>query len=79
MPPLPPALNREQVLHAVSTIQLGNSRAEVFAKLGKPVYSISMSDAGQYVERCRFRLGLENIASVEFRDGVVAKVDKLSP
>jgi hypothetical protein len=80
-PPAPPPVvisTREQMLKALEQIRPGTTRADVLARLGQPVYTIGMTDGGTYLERCRFRTGLENIASIEFRDGVVAAVDKIA-
>jgi hypothetical protein len=63
------------MLAALRTISEGVARAHVLARLGRPAYSISASDGGRYVERCRFRIALEDIASIEFRDGLVSKID----
>jgi hypothetical protein len=78
-PPAPAPVvvsTRDQMLKALEQIHPGATRAEVLARLGQPAYTIGMTDGGTYLERCRFRAGLENIASIEFRDGVVATVDK---
>jgi hypothetical protein len=70
---------RDELLTLINTIRPGATRAEVVAKLGKPAYAIAMSESGTFTERCRFRAGSENLASIEFRDGIVAKVSRLAP
>jgi hypothetical protein len=71
--------SRGEMLTGLSTIAPGASRADVLKKLGKPVYTIAMPDNGYYVERSKFRSGGETIATIEFRDGVVASIDKAAP
>jgi hypothetical protein len=75
-PPPPPVPTREQLLAALDTIQPGASRDQVFAKLGQPAYSIGMPEGGHMIERCRFRLGSENLASIEFNDGIATVIDR---
>lgn len=74
VPPEPP-MTRERMLETARGIQRGASRAHVFATLGRPAYSIAIPDYGHYVQRCRFRFGTENLASIEFRDGIVSAID----
>ncbi len=76
----PPVIvsNREQVLKELEGIHPGSTHAEVLAKLGRPAYTIAMPDGAHYIERCRFRAGFENIVSIEFRDGIVATVDRIA-
>ena len=68
-------MTRERFVADVRTIRTGARRADVFAKLGRPSYSIAIPDNGHYVQRCRFRFGTENVAAIEFRDGVVSAID----
>lgn len=74
-----PKLSREQMLQGLSELHAGASRAEMIRRLGPPVYSIGMPDGGRYLERCRFRAGDYNIATVELRDGIVDTIDKAVP
>lgn len=75
--PVPPrAPERDGLLHALDTIQAGASRETVIAKLGRPAYSIGIPDGDHMIERCRFRLGAESVAAIEFRDGVAARIER---
>ena len=69
---------REDMIRALAIIQTGARRAEVIAKLGPPAYSIANPDGEHLIERCRFRVGPEDLAAIEFRDGVVAAIDRLA-
>ncbi len=74
-----PARSREQVLNALGSLRPGASKAVVLASLGEPAYSIGIPEAGHFIERCRFRVGMESLASVEFRDGFVSGIDRIAP
>lgn len=75
-PPPTPAPTPEDIATALTTVQAGAHRAEVIAKLGQPAYSIATPEGEHLFERCRFRAGSENLASIEFRDGVVTSIDR---
>jgi hypothetical protein len=75
----PPSVRaREQLMKELSALHAGAPRTEVFAKLGQPAYSIGMPDGSHYIERCRFRMGMENLASIEMRDGYVIAIDRIA-
>lgn len=77
--PARPVRSRDQILQSLVTLHTGSSKAEVLAKLGEPAYSIGIPEAGHFVERCRFRTGTENLAAIEFRDGLVSGIDRIAP
>jgi hypothetical protein len=79
LPPRRPVRSRDQILTALGNLRTGVPRAEVFASLGEPAYSIGIPEAGHYIERCRFRAGMENLASIEFRDGYLSGIDRIAP
>jgi hypothetical protein len=70
-----PVMTRERFVDIARGIQTGASRADVFAKLGPPAYIIAIPDNGHYFQRCRFRFGAENVAAIEFRDGIASAID----
>jgi hypothetical protein len=78
-PPWPVRSNRDQLLETVGTLRSGVPKSDVFAALGKPAYSIGIPEGGHYIERCRFRVGMENLVSIEFRDGVLTGIDRIAP
>lgn len=74
--PAPPAISREDLLHAIDAVQTGWSRAELLAKVGAPEYRISMADGSGLLERFRFSAGGAPLATIELHDGVVRSVSK---
>ena len=66
-----PALGKEQILAELANIHPGLAREAVLEKLGVPAYRISYDDGGSMFERLRFRAGMEDIAIVELKNGLV--------
>lgn len=74
--PRAPKISRDQMIQALGELKPGDTRELLVKKLGEPVYSIGMPESGQFVEKCRFRAGVEPVASVELHDGVIVSIDK---
>lgn len=66
------------MLRSLESLKPGVFRTEVIAQLGPPAYSIGIPDGGHFIERCRFRSGFENVATIEFRDGYISAIDRFA-